>query len=54
MPFIEEPAGYEKTILSDLQGAWSLLRQTIVDSGGIERIEDVEEILNEVIEEIPD
>ena len=30
--FIEEPTGYEKTILSDLQGAWSLLRQSVVDN----------------------
>ena len=34
MPFIEESTGYEKTILSDLQGAWGLLRQSVVDSGG--------------------
>ncbi|TWI71168.1 hypothetical protein LZ24_02133 [Desulfobotulus alkaliphilus] len=31
MPFIEEPTGYEKTILSDLQGAWAVLRDSIVD-----------------------
>ena len=36
MAFIEESTGYEKTILSDLQGAWSLLRQSIVDTGGFE------------------
>ena len=36
MPFIEEPTGYEKTILSDLQGAWGGLRQAVVDSGGFE------------------
>ncbi len=36
MSFIEESTGYEKTILSDLQGAWSLLRQSVVDSGGFE------------------
>lgn len=36
MPFIQEPTGYEKTILSDLQGAWSLLRESVVDSAGFE------------------
>jgi len=36
MTFIEESTGYEKTILSDLQGAWGLLRQSVVDSGGFE------------------
>ena len=36
MAFIEESTGYEKTILSDLQGAWGLLRQAVVDSVGFE------------------
>ena len=36
MPFTEEPRGYEKTILSDLQGAWSLLRDSVVDAVGFE------------------
>ena len=36
MPFIEEPTGYEKTILSDLQGAWMVLRGSVVESGGFE------------------
>ena len=36
MSFIEESTGYEKTILSDLQGAWSLLRDSIVDAAGFE------------------
>lgn len=36
MPFIEESTGYEKTILSDLQGAWSVLRDSIVDTAGFE------------------
>ena len=34
MPFTEEPTGYEKTILSDLQGAWSILRQSVAKSEG--------------------
>jgi len=34
MSFAKEPTGYEKTILSDLQGAWSLLRQSVVDTEG--------------------
>ena len=36
MPFIKESTGYEKTILSDLQGAWSVLRDSIVDAAGFE------------------
>jgi hypothetical protein len=36
MPFIQEPTGYEKTILSDLQGAWNLLRESVVESAGFE------------------
>jgi hypothetical protein len=36
MPFTQEPTGYEKTILSDLQGAWSLLRESVVDAAGFE------------------
>ena len=34
MPFTQEPTGYKKTILSDLQGQWSLLRKTVVEAGG--------------------
>ena len=30
MAFYEEPGHYEKTILSDLQGAWSNLREEVV------------------------
>lgn len=36
MPFIEELPGYEKTILSDLQGSWGLLRDSIVDAAGFD------------------
>jgi hypothetical protein len=36
MSFVEESKGYEKTILSDLQGAWGVLRQSVIDSGGFE------------------
>ena len=36
MGFTTEATGYEKTILSDLQGAWSLLRQLVVDDAGFE------------------
>lgn len=34
MAFLEEPKGYEKTILSDLQGAWYVLRQLVIDKAG--------------------
>ena len=36
MPFNQESKGYAKTILSDLQGAWSLLRQSVVEAAGFE------------------
>ena len=36
MAFPTERAGYEKTILSDLQGAWLLLRQSVVDTEGFD------------------
>ncbi|MBN1625371.1 MAG: hypothetical protein JW944_02510 [Deltaproteobacteria bacterium] len=36
MSFIQESTVYEKTILSDLQGAWSLLRSSVVDAAGFE------------------
>src|SRR5262245_55123013 len=32
MGFHKEPSGYEKTILSDLQGAWENLRSNVVDA----------------------
>ena len=36
MSFFTEPLGYEKTILSDLQGAWGCLRSTIAEQAGFE------------------
>lgn len=36
MKFPTEPSGYQKTILSDLQGAWEVFRQSVVDTGGFE------------------
>ena len=35
-PFDKEQTGYEKTIFSDLQGAWSVLRSLVVDHAGFE------------------
>ena len=32
MTFNEEKTGYEKTILSDLQGAWGCLRESVVNT----------------------
>jgi len=32
MAFSTERTGYEKTILSDLQGAWTVLRESVVDT----------------------
>ena len=43
MPFTEEPTGYEKTILSDLQGEAPI---DVLDS-----IQEVDIILNEVLSE---
>ena len=34
MVFETEPAGYEKTVLSDLQGAWQNLREAVVEHTG--------------------
>ena len=39
MSFPTEPTGYEKTILSDLQGAWHVLRDSVVESGGFDGCE---------------
>ena len=36
MPFVTEPDGYEKTILSDLQGAWGAFRESVVDAAGFD------------------
>lgn len=36
MAFPTESSGYEKTILSDLQGAWILLRESVVDTDGFD------------------
>ena len=34
MTFITVPDGYEKTSLSDLQGAWGCLRDAVVENFG--------------------
>ena len=36
MNFYTEPTGYEKTIMSDLQGAWGNLREAVVENAGFE------------------
>ena len=36
MAFSTERTGYEKTILSDLQGAWTVLRECVVDARGFD------------------
>ena len=36
MTIIKESTGYEKTILSDLQGAWSLVRSSVVEAAGFQ------------------
>jgi hypothetical protein len=34
MPFEGEPTGYEKTVLSELQGAWQNLRGEVAEQAG--------------------
>ena len=41
MAFTKESSGYEKTILSDLQGAWTLLRESVVATGGFDGMDRV-------------
>jgi hypothetical protein len=41
MSFTAERTGYKKTILSDLQGAWEVFRQSVLDSGGFENSDRV-------------
>ena len=36
MRFPTEPDGYQKTILSDLHGAWEVFRESVVATGGFE------------------
>ena len=36
MNFFTEPDSYEKTILSDLQGAWACLRSTVAEQAGFD------------------
>ena len=41
MSFTTESSGYEKTSLSDLQGAWTLLRESVVETGGFDGMDRV-------------
>ena len=34
MSFETEPTGYEKTVLSELQGAWQILRNEVAEQAG--------------------
>jgi len=36
MSFYTEPTGYQKTIVSDLQGAWGNLREAVAENPGFE------------------
>jgi len=38
MSFTQEQTGYEKTILSDLQGAWQALRDSVVEAAGFDMV----------------
>ena len=39
MPFAREPKKYQKTIPSDLQDAWSLLRYSVIETAGFENLD---------------
>ena len=41
MSFQTESTGYEKTILSDLQGAWTNFREAVVENAGFPEWEKV-------------
>ena len=41
MPFVTEPDGYVKAILSDLQGARAAFRESVVNAAGFENWERV-------------
>ena len=41
MTFQTTPTGYEKTILSDLQGTWGIFREAVADTGGFKGAGDV-------------
>ena len=41
MAFEKEPGSYEKTVLSDLQGAWQNLRDEVVEEAGFPNWERV-------------
>jgi hypothetical protein len=41
MAFKTEPTGHEKTILSDLQGAWTVLRESVANSARFEGCDHV-------------
>ncbi len=41
MTFVKEETGYAKTAISDLQGAWILLRDQVVEEFGFKRSEKV-------------
>ena len=36
MSFYTKPSGYQKTIVSELQGAWGNLREAVVENAGFE------------------
>jgi hypothetical protein len=39
MEFPTEPSGYQRGILSDLQGAWAVLRDSIIESTGFDGVD---------------
>lgn len=41
MVLTQVPTGYEKTLLSELQGAWRVLRASVIDAAGFEGWERV-------------
>ena len=49
MTFLEEPTCWEKTILSDLQGAWSILRQLVANNAGFQGWESMLPYIDEAM-----
>ena len=49
MSFFTEPAGYEKTILSDLEGAWAWLKTTVIEHAGFAHWDKVIFHINEAM-----
>jgi hypothetical protein len=48
MTFEQEETGYAKTAISDLQGAWQVLRDQVVEEFGFEGSDEIIELIENV------